>query len=336
VNLLVIGGTRFLGPHFVDAALARNHRVTLFNRGSKRLPDVPDLAQLKGDRRTGLDALGDATFDAVLDTCAYHPADIAASASRLADRCSRYCLISTASVYADESGDLDESAVLVPLPAMAPETMTPEAYGTLKALCEQAADRAFGNRLLIIRPGLIVGPGDATHRFGYWVRRIARGGEIVVPDPPEAPVEFIDVRDLAAWLVLALERDLAGVYNANGPANRTTLSEFLAECIAMVGTDAHLHWVPARSLLDSGVEPWVELPMWIPPGPHGFLTFNAAKARRDGLTFRPLDATIAAARAWDVRHGPPESTVRTLTVAKEAAILAGLAGRLNKVTIKRT
>jgi nucleoside-diphosphate-sugar epimerase len=324
VNFLVIGGTRFLGPHFVNAALARNHRVTVFNRGSKHLPDVPDLAQRKGDRRTGLETLGDATFDAVVDTCAYHPADIVTAAPYLAGRCSRYCLISTASVYAAESGDLDENATLVTLPTTIPDTMTPETYGALKALCEQAADHAFGNRLLIVRPGLIVGPGDATHRFGYWVRRIARGGDIVAPDPPDAPVEFIDVRDLAAWLVMALERELAGIYNANGPGKRTTMSEFLAACTAMVGTDVHLHWVPAQHLLDSSVEPWVELPLWIPSGPNGFLSFNAAKAQRDGLSLRPIDATIAAARAWDLEHGPPDSTVRTLTAAKEAAILAGL------------
>jgi 2'-hydroxyisoflavone reductase len=324
VNLLVIGGTRFLGPHFVNAALARDHRVTTFNRGSKRLPDVADLVQLRGDRRTGLDALGESSFDAVLDTCAYHPADIETSATPLAARCSRYCLVSTASVYAADSGDLDEHAALVDLPATIPETMTPETYGALKALCEQTAEQVFGNRLLIVRPGLIVGPGDATHRFGYWVRRIARGGDIVAPNPRAAPVEFIDVRDLAAWLVLALERELSGTYNADGPGKRTTMAEFLAACIALAGTDARLHWVPAQHLLECGVEPWVELPMWIPPGPHGFLTFNSAKARRDGLTFRPLDATIAAARAWDLEHGPSEPAVRTLTAEKEAAIFAGL------------
>ena len=324
MNLLVIGGTRFLGPHFVNAALAHGHRVTIFNRGSKRLPDVQELVQLKGDRRTGLAVLGDARFDAVLDTCAYHPADIAESAAQLAGRCSRYCLISTASVYAADSGDLDEHAAFVDLPVTIPETMTPDTYGALKALCEQAAEQSFGKRLLIVRPGLIVGPGDATHRFGYWVRRIARGCDIVAPDPQEAPVEFIDVRDLAAWLVLALERELAGTYNANGPGKRTTMSDFLAACIAEVGTDARLHWVPAKLLLKSGVEPWVELPLWIPPGPHGFLTFNSAKARRAGLTLRPFDATIAAARAWDLEHGPPESAVRTLTAAKEAAILSSL------------
>ena len=324
MNLLVIGGTRFLGPHVVKAALSRDHRVTIFNRGSKLLPDVPGLLQVKGDRRTGLHALGEAAFDGVVDTCAYYPADVEASASRLAGRCSRYCLISTASVYAADSGDLDEDAALVDLPATIPETVTAETYGALKVLCERAAKQSFENQLLIVRPGLIVGPDDATHRFGYWVRRIARGGDLVVPDPPDAPVEFIDVRDLAKWLVLALERDLAGTYNVNGPGKRTTMSEFLAACVATVGTNARLHWVPTKQLLASGVEPWVELPMWIPPGPNGFLTFDSAKARRDGLTFRPLEATIAAARAWDSEHGPSETTMRTLTEAKEAAILAGL------------
>ena len=331
MNILVIGGTRFLGPHFVNAALSHGHRVTAFNRGSKRLPEVPDLVQVAGDRRTGLDAIGDAWFDAVVDTCAYFPADVEAAASTLAGRCSRYCLISTASVYAADSGDLDEHAAVVELPPTIPDAMTPESYGALKALCERAAEQRFGDQVLVVRPGLIVGPGDATHRFGYWLRRIARGGDVVVPGPPEAPVEFIDVRDLAAWLVLALERALEGVYNANGPGKRTTMADFLASCVAAVGKDARLHWVPPQQLLASGVEPWVELPMWIPAGPRGFLTFNSAKARRDGLTFRPPDATIAAARAWDLEHGPPESSVRTLTAEKDAAILAGLSAECDGV-----
>jgi 2'-hydroxyisoflavone reductase len=324
VNILVIGGTRFLGPHFVTAALANGHRVTVFNRGSRRLPDVPDLVQRKGDRRSDLGALDGASFDAVVDTCAFHPDDIAASASQLASRCSRYCLISTVSVYAAESGDLDENAALVEMPAVAPDAMTAETYGALKALCERAAEQSFGKRLLVVRPGLIAGPGDATHRLGYWVRRIARGGDVLAPEPPDAPVEFIDVRDLAAWLVVALERELAGAYNADGPGRRTTMSDILSECIAAVGSDARIRWVAAQLLLESGVEPWVELPLWIPAGLHGFLTFDSSKARRDGLVFRPVGATIAAARAWDLEHGPPEETVRTLTAGKEAAILTGL------------
>ena len=210
MNLLVIGGTRFLGPHFVTAAMAREHHVTVFNRGSRRLPESLLLRQRRGDRRQDFQELDGETFDAVVDTCAYHPHDITASAAALLERCGRYCLISSASVYADDAGNLDERAAIAEQPDTVPTAMTPETYGALKAMCERIAQSAFGSRSLVVRPGLIVGPGDTTHRFGYWVRRIARGGDVVAPQPPEAPVEFIDVRDLAAWLVLALERGLSG------------------------------------------------------------------------------------------------------------------------------
>jgi 2'-hydroxyisoflavone reductase len=323
MNILVIGGTRFLGPHFVRAALARDHNVTIFNRGSRRLPEMPGLRQLRGDRRRDYSAMNGESFDAVLDTCAFHPDDVAASASQLANRCARYCLISTVSVYAGDAGDLDESATLVDPPAPVPDVMTAEHYGALKALCEGRARQAFGAQLLTVRPGLIAGPDDTTHRFGYWVRRIARGGDVVVPEPPFAPVEFIDVRDLAAWLLLALEQGLSGTYNADGPARRMTMSELMDECVVALGSDVSLHWVDAQRLLDFGVEPWIELPLWIPPTAKGFLTFDSSKAKRDGLECRPVSSTIAAVRAWDREHGPSEASVRTLTAEKEAAILAG-------------
>jgi 2'-hydroxyisoflavone reductase len=322
VNILVIGGTRFLGPHFVTAAMAHEHRVTVFNRGSRRLPETHLLRQLRGDRRQDYRELGGETFDAVVDTCAYHPHDVAASAAALLERCERYCLISSASVYAEDAGDLDESAAVAEPLDPIPTAMTPETYGALKAMCERIVQSALGSRSLVVRPGLIVGPGDTTHRFGYWVRRIARGGDVVAPEPPNAPVEFIDVRDLAAWLVLALERGSSGTYNADGPAHRLTMSELLDACAADAGSDVRLRWISAQRLAEFGVEPWTELPLWIPPNEKGFLTFDSTKARREGLTLRPLGATIAAMRAWDREHGPEEATVRTLTAAKEAAILA--------------
>lgn len=321
MNILVIGGTRFLGPHFVRAALAREHNVTVFNRGSRRLPEMAALRQVHGDRRRDLDSLDGDWYDAVVDTCAYHPNDIATSASVLKKKCAHYCLISSVSVYAGESGDLDESAPLADPPVPVPDVMTVEHYGALKALCESRAREAFASKLLVVRPGLIAGPDDATHRFAYWVRRIARGGDVVAPGPPEAPVEFIDVRDLAAWLLLGLEQGLSGTYNADGPARRTTMSELMDECIAELGSDARLHWIDAQRLLDFGVEPWVELPLWLPPTAGGFLTFDSSKARRDGLACRPINATIAAARAWDREHGRPDDAVATLTAEKEAAIL---------------
>jgi 2'-hydroxyisoflavone reductase len=302
--------------------MAHEHRVTIFNRGSRRLPETPLLRQLRGDRRRDLSALDGEVFDAVVDTCAYHPDDVDASAAALVDKSKRYCLISSASVYAGEAGALDEGAALAEPPDPIPDAMTPETYGALKALGERVAQNAFGPRSLVVRPGLIVGPGDTTHRFGYWVRRIGRGGDVVAPEPPGAPVEFIDVRDLAAWLVLALERGLAGTYNAIGPDRRMTMSEFLDGCIADAGVDVRVRWIAPKRLAEFGVEPWTELPLWLPPNAAGFLTFDGSKAKREGLSCRPVSATIAAVRAWDREHGPPEATVRTLTAAKETAILA--------------
>jgi 2'-hydroxyisoflavone reductase len=324
VKILVIGGTRFLGPHFVRAALVRDHDVTVFNRGTRRLPEMPGFRQVHGDRRRDLGALNGESFDAVVDTCAYHPDDIASSAVELSRTCARYCLISSVSVYAGDAGCLDENAAVVEAPVPVPEAMTPEHYGALKAMCEREARCAFGAELLVVRPGLIAGPDDPTHRFGYWVRRIARGGDVVVPEPQSAPVEFIDVRDLAAWLLVALEKGLSGTYNADGPSRRTTMSEFMEACVASLRSDARLHWVDGKRLLDFGVEPWVELPLWIPPTEQGFLTFDSSKARSDGLACRPVSATIAAARAWDREHGPADNAVRTLTPEKESAILSGI------------
>jgi 2'-hydroxyisoflavone reductase len=271
------------------------------------------LIQRRGDRRHDLGMFEGETFDAVLDTCAYHPDDVATAAVALSEKCDRYCLISSVSVYAEDAGDLDETAALAEPPDPIPGAMTPETYGALKAMCERTAQRTFG---------LIAGPGDTTHRFGYWVRRISRGGDVVAPDPPDAPVEFIDVRDLAAWLVLALERGLSGAFNADGPDHRLTMSAFLDACVAEAGIEVRLRWITAARLAEFGVEPWTELPLWMPPNANGFLTFDSAKAKRDGLLCRSVGATIAAVRAWDREHGPPDAGVRTLSAAKEAAILA--------------
>ena len=324
MNLLVIGGTRFLGPHVVRAALAAGHEVTIFNRGSRRLPEMHGLRQVCGERRSGLRALDGDTFDAVIDTCAYYPADVETSVAALATRCPLYCLISTVSVYTAEAGDIDETAAIAGTPDPVPQVVTADDYGALKAACERAAAERFGGDLLVVRPGLIAGPGDATHRVGYWVRRAARGGDVLVPEPKNAPVEFIDVRDLATWLLLAVERGLSGTFNADGPSRPTTMAEFLDACVAAAGSDVRLHWTDPRRLVEAGVEPWVELPLWIPAAGERFLTFDSSKARRAGLLCRAVSDTIAAIRAWDSRHGPAEDAVRTLSAAKEAAILSGL------------
>ena len=222
LQILVLGGTGFLGPHFVEAARAKGHQLTLFNRGKSNPTrfsgeEFKDIEQLQGDRKSDLSALeGGRRWDAVLDTSAYFPADVTRSAQLLAKRVEQYVIISSISVYADNSTPgADETAALatIPDPGAAKE-ITGENYGALKALSEQAAQKELPGRTTVIRPGLIVGPGDHTDRFTYWPARAARGGEILAPGTPADPTQFIDVRDLAAFLLHAIENRTVGTLTA--------------------------------------------------------------------------------------------------------------------------
>lgn len=320
MKILVLGGTGFLGPHFVAAARARGHDLTLFNRGKsnpERFAGVEfaDIEQLRGDRKVDLSALGgDRRWDAVLDTSAYVPADVTRSARLLAPRIDRYLVVSTISVYAktDTPGQ-DEGA---PLATLADPTVTEvngETYGGLKALCERAAEAELPGRTMVVRPGLIVGPGDTTDRFTYWPARADRGGEILAPGSAEDPTQFIDVRDLADFLLLALEQRHAGIVNADAPAGSITMGRLLATCqevsrrmntIQCVrapcpqppGHDSTLTWVPADFLEKQGVAPWQDMPAWIPAqGDYaGFGRISTSRAHALGLRTRPLEETVAA------------------------------------------
>lgn len=320
MRILVLGGTGFLGPHFVAAARARGHDLTLFNRGKSNperfaAAEFADIEQLRGDRKVDLSALGgDRRWDAVLDTSAYVPADVTRSARLLAPRIDRYLLVSTISVYAktDTPGQ-DEGA---PLATLADPTVTEvdgETYGGLKALCERAAEAELPGRTMVVRPGLIVGPGDTTDRFTYWPARADRGGEILAPGSAEDLTQFIDVRDLADFLLLALEQRHAGIVNADAPAGSITMGRLLATCQEVArrmntiqcvrapcpqppGHDSTLTWVPADFLEKQGVAPWQDMPAWIPAqGDYaGFGRISTARAHALGLRTRPLEDTVAA------------------------------------------
>src|SRR5512136_1410936 len=217
MNLLIIGGTRFVGRHLVEYALARGHTLTLFNRGQSNPDLFPRVEQLHGDRAADLSLLQDRSWDAVIDTCGYVPRIVRLSAQTLAGRTDRYVFISTVSVYAqDNPRGMDENAPLAALKDETIEEITSETYGGLKALCEKAVEAVYPNRALIIRPGLIVGPYDPTDRFTYWPWRTAQGGEVLAPGNPDQPQQIIDARDMARWIVQMVEAKRTGVFNAVG------------------------------------------------------------------------------------------------------------------------
>jgi 2'-hydroxyisoflavone reductase len=316
LKLLILGGTRFLGRHLVTAALARNCEITLFNRGNHPAEISPDVETIHGDRNGDLAPLKNRRWDAVVDTSGYLPRIVKASADVLSAAVDRYVFISSQSVYADLSiVGVDETAPLATLTsaqlaeanAIDSSGQTSAAtygkmYGGLKALCEQAAEEAIPNRVLSIRPGLIVGPDDYTDRFTYWVVRAAGGGEVLAPGSPDRHLQFIDVRDLAEWIVRMIERKETGVYNANGLPGSVTMGSLLAECKTVSGSDATFTWVSEDFLLQEPVAAWSEMPLWLPEeaAPHlkGFMFINCDKAVAAGLTLRPLCDTVRDTLTW--------------------------------------
>jgi 2'-hydroxyisoflavone reductase len=298
-SILILGGTGFLGPHVVDYAKARGHTLTLFNRGKTRPGLYPDIEKLQGDRDGKLEALEGRTWDAVVDTSGYVPRIVKMSAELLAPSIQQYIFISTISVYDDtrEPG-ADETAPLATLSDPASEDVR-ASYGALKALCEQAAEAAMPKRVATIRPGLIVGPGDQTGRFTHWVTRTADGGEVLAPGDGSTPTQWIDGRDLGAWIVRMIEQNATGTYNALGPDRRVTMKELLETCNAAGGNKAQLTWVPWDFLKKEDVGPWSDMPMWIPiEEMKGFGTIANARALAKGLTFRPLTETAKDTFAW--------------------------------------
>jgi 2'-hydroxyisoflavone reductase len=332
MDLLILGGTIFLGRHLVEAALARGHAVTLFNRGQHNADLFPSVEKLRGDRNGDLGALAGRRWDAVIDTCGYVPRVARASAELLAGAVDHYTFISSISVYPSlpEPG-MDESAPIGTLSDESVEAdgplpeVTGETYGPLKALCEQAAEAAMPGRVLNVRPGLIIGPHDPTDRFTYWPRRIARGGEVLAPGSPEGAVQVIDARDLAEWTVRMVEGGKTGVYNATGPENPLTMRSVLETCRAVSGSDATLTWVDEEFLLNAGVAPWTELPLWVPAREEsmaGFSAVNCGKAIAAGLTFRPLADIVRDTLAWDATRPADREMRAGLKPEREAEVLA--------------
>ncbi|MFN9745367.1 MAG: NAD-dependent epimerase/dehydratase family protein [Betaproteobacteria bacterium] len=346
MKLLVLGGTRFLGRHLVDQALQRGHAVTLLHRGVSAQGMFPEAEHRLADRNGELAAaLAGGTWDLAIDTSAYVPRHVASAAAVLAGRVGQVQLVSTISVYAaDAPAPLTEDSPRAALAEPGTEAVTGETYGPLKALCEDVALQAFGpDRCLVVRPGLIVGPHDPTGRFSWWVRRFmreaGRSGEVLAPGHPSAPVQFIDARDLAAWMLAQAEAGGSGVYNLAGPVGGTTMGSLLETARATLSPRARLSWVDEPTLLSAGVAPWMGLPLWLPEGQATLHRTAIDRAVASGLTTRPVATTIRDTATWldtlpgeeavmpaPIAGGTPRPQPG-LPAAQEAALLAAWRAR---------
>lgn len=333
LRILILGGTGFIGPAQVEYALARGHTVTLFNRGRTNPSLFPGVEKLVGDRNApdGYAALGtDRTWDVVIDNPTTLPRWVRGAAAALAARTNHYMYVSTISVFRDysqigitEDGPLHEPGN----PEATQMGQGDTAYGPLKVRSELDALERYGrDKVTIIRPGLIVGPGDLSDRFSYWPVRIEKGGEVLAPGTPDDPAQYVDVRDLGQWMIRMAEARALGIYNATGPASPTTIAEMLYGIKAVTTSNARFTWVDADFLQAQEVRPWSEMPVWSPPrgAMAGFMRVDCRKAYAAGLTFRPLADTARDTLAW-YHTRPPEQQERLragIAPDKEQRVLA--------------
>jgi len=338
LNILILGGTGFTGPEQVEYAIARGHRVTLFNRNKTR----PDFfkgrvaEELIGDLNNDTSALEGKKFDDVIDNPTTFPAWVRNAAKYLAGNTKHYMFISTTSVYRDESEiGINETSPTTPMPAdLDPYTLEAGAdrrfYGALKTRAEQEVQQRYPGINTIIRPCLIVGPLDRTDRFTYWPARIDKGGEVLAPDKPDDPCQFIDSRDLAEWMIRMAEARELGLYNAIGPEKPLTTAEMLYGVKAVTTGGAQFTWVPWEFLQAQGVRPWTQMTVWQPPYGRtaGYQRRNASKAIAKGLTFRPLAVTAKDTLDWHrtrpqkEQEGTLNGAINGLPMAREAEVLA--------------
>jgi len=336
LRILILGGTGFTGPHQVRYALSRGHKVTVFNRGKTHPGELPKEAeQLIGDRNGQLDALKGRTWDVVIDIPTTLPVWVRDAAQVLKGNVERYVFISTISVYSDNSKPgMDETGALAKYTGEDPMKETLQTlrasnyrlYGPLKVLSEIEAEKWFPGKALIIRPGLIVGPGDETDRFTYWPVRVKRGGEVMAPGEPSDSVQFIDARDLAEWTIRMVEQGDTGTYNATGPKSKLSMKEMLEGIKKATRSEARFTWVNADFLIAHNVRPWSDMPVWVAPrgAETGFSQISVKKAVSKGLTFRSVPETAQATLEW-FRKQPAErqATLRAgIKPEREKEVLA--------------
>lgn len=325
MDVLIIGGTIFLGRALVEAALARGHRVTLFNRGRSNPAAFPGIETVIGDRETGLERLKGSRWDAVIDTCGYVPRLVELSTQALKDAVGYYTFISTLSVYPLQgAAKRDEESETLAYDSEMPEAVNGASYGPLKVGCEQAVRRAYPGRALIIRAGLIAGPHDPTNRFTYWVTRAAKGGDAIAP-PFDQPLQFVDVRDIADFTLRQAESMTDETYNVTGPARRLTFGEFLAGAKTALGSDVCFWHLSDAFLQERQIEEFMELPLWVNQDlAESFMTFDCARALRAGLRFRPLKRTVVDTYEWSQMAPNDITKPAGLAPDKEREILAAI------------
>ena len=296
LKILILGGTGFLGPHLVELARGRGHTVTLFNRGKTRAELFPDVEKLRGDRKGKLDALKGRSFDAVLDNSGYLPKWVKLSADLLSPNVGQYLFVSSVSVYPDDvKPNADETTAVQPLTEPDTEDVMKH-YGALKAACERTVEASLPGRATSVRPGLIVGPGDLSDRYTYWVTRMARGGEVLAPSGPDNPVQVIDVRDLTAFMIHAVEEKALGTFNLAGP--KETMAGMLASCAKAGKSDAKIVYVDAAFLKEQKVGHWDDLKDFASEEGPGLWQIDSSRAVKAGLVYRSGDATAADTLAW--------------------------------------
>ncbi len=341
LKLLILGGTGFLGPHTVRYALARGHSMTLFNRGRSD-PDLFDLETLIGDRHDDLEALKGREWDAVIDTTAYVPRHVTATTQLLRDHIKQYVVISTLSVYADQSQPhMTEDAATIELDQETLDSVQTirdsfPHYGGMKAHCERAALEEMPGRVTIIRPGLIVGPRDTSRRFTYWPVRIDQGGEVLAPGDGTDPVQFIDVRDLAEFTIDCIENNHTDAYNAIGPEHPMTMAMMLHGIRAVTTAGAQFTWVDADFLAEREVQAWMDMPVWIPPrdGYEGFHHRDNTRGIKAGMRFRALADTARATLDWYKAQPQEEQQAigPRLSREREAEVLAAWHARKSEAS----
>ena len=328
IRFLILGGAGFIGPHQVRYALDRGHTVTLFNRGRTNTHLFPGVERLVGDRNGQLDALAGRSWDGVIDNSRSNPEWVRLAADFLKDSVGLYFYVSSRSAYSDTS--------IVPMTADAP-TYTYESagisrdseslpYGLAKALSEREAQRIFVGRTNIVRPGLIIGPGDDTDRFTYWPVRINRGGEVLAPGDPTDPVQIIDVRDFTEWMIRMAEDGTAGVFNGVGPRTPRPMAELLYGIRGITTAETTFTWVNLEFLTQIGIRPYSHMPVWRPPTPgsEGFARFDLTPEIEAGLTFRPLAVTAQETLDFHFSRSPErQADLRAgISAEREAEVLA--------------
>ena len=326
MEILILGGTRFLGRALVDACIGQGDRVTIVHRGKSMPEGISGAESLVFDRAEGHAPLAGRRWDAAIDTSGQLHRIVGDAARTLAGSVDRYCFVSSISVYQDSNEKIDEWSPTVEIPPDLPAEMTMETYGAQKVMCERAVEQVFGERAFVVRPGLIVGPHDVSDRFTYWVRRIGEASDreaVLAPGNPERAIQFIDVRDLAEWMVRAVRDGASGTFNATGPERPVTMRATLESCARVASTSPRFVWLSDAEMAAAGLEPWMQVPLWIPEGEDGLVSkVDIGRALAAGLRFRPLDETVRATLEWD-RARPQDAPMRAgIARDREREVLA--------------